>query len=676
MKRAVVAAVLAATIVWPLPAEAAPTRYEAETSPAVCEGTIDSNWAGFSGIGFCNTTNAVGAAVVWTVTAANAGTATLGIRFANGTTTDRPANVIVNGVTALSNVSFPATGAWTTWMTKTLTVNVNAGTNTIRLEATTANGDANIDFLDFEVAPPVTFTDYQAENCTISQGVVESNHLGFTGTGFVNYDNVVGSYVECLVNVTEAGTVAITFRHSNGTTTNRPMSITVNGTVVNSNLAFNSTTNWDTWADVTINVSLNAGSNLIRATSTTVNGGPNLDRVRVGAAAPPDTTPPTTPGAPSCSNITSTSLTLSWPASSDNVGVTGYTVYSGTTAIKTVPANSASITGLSPSTTYTFSVSAFDAAGNVSPRSVSTACTTSSGGGVGSMAAAPYEYFGWGSPQDPVTVMNTTGLKWFTLAFILSDGTCNPMWDGSRPLTGGNDQTQINRIRANGGDVMVSIGGWSGTKLGEKCTSASALAGAYQKVINAYNLKAIDIDIENTEWASATVRQRVIDALKIIKQNNPGVKTVITFGTTVNGPDATGRDMINRGAASGLANDIWAVMPFDFGGYTGDMGDASISAVEGLKAAVKSAYGYTDAETYARVGLSSMNGKTDVAGELVTVSDFQQILTYAQSKHLARFAFWSINRDRPCSGGTDPDACSGISQQPYDFTKIVAQYQG
>jgi chitinase len=134
--------------------------------------------------------------------------------------------------------------------------------------------------------------------------------------------------------------------------------------------------------------------------------------------------------------------------------------------------------------------------------------------------------------------------------------------------------------------------------------------------------------------------------------------------------------MINRGAASGLNNDIWAVMPFDFGGFTGDMGDASISAVEGLKAAVQSAYGYTDAQTYSRIGLSSMNGKTDVAGELVTVSDFQQILAYAQQKHLARFSFWSINRDRPCGGGTDPDACSGISQQPYDFTKIVAQYQG
>src|SRR5438046_1974641 len=214
------------------------------------------------------------------------------------------------------------------------------------------------------------------------------------------------------------------------------------------------------------------------------------------------------------------------------------------------------------------------------------------------MAVAPYEYFGWGSPQNPTTVMSQTGITWFTLAFMLSDGTCNPMWDGDRPLTGGSDQSQINSIHSAGGDVVVSFGGWSGTKLGERCTSASALAGAYQRVINAYGLKAIDIDIENTEMASGTVRQRVVDALKIVKANNPGVKTIITLGTTPTGPDSTGRDLINKGAASGLANDVWTVMPFDFGGHSGTMGQASVSAAEGLKGALKTAYGYSDSSAY------------------------------------------------------------------------------
>ncbi|MFJ3788742.1 chitinase [Kitasatospora sp. NPDC090091] len=292
------------------------------------------------------------------------------------------------------------------------------------------------------------------------------------------------------------------------------------------------------------------------------------------------------------------------------------------------------------------------------------------------MAAAPYEYLGWGNPQKPTDVMKATGVKWFTLAFILSDGGCNPKWDGSRPLAGGSDAAAIASIRAAGGDVMVSVGGWSGNKLGEKCSSASALAGAYQKVIDAYRLKALDIDIENTEFASATVRQRVVDALKIVKSKNPGIVTYVTLGTTPTGPDANGKDLIKRGAAAGLANDGWVVMPFDFGGHSGTMGQATVSALDGLKAAVKSAYGYSDDAAYRHIGVSSMNGRTDEAGETVSTADFRTILGYAQQHHLARFAFWAVNRDRACGSGTDADACSGVAQSPYEFTKIVAQYQG
>src|SRR5688572_128480 len=126
---------------------AAPARYEAEASPGGCTGTIDSNWSGFSGSGFCNGTNSTGGYAQFTVTAAAAGTATLGIRFANGTTAARPANLVVNGSTVQSP-SFEGTGAWSTWATKTLTVQVNAGNNTIRFNPTTSSGLPNVDYVD------------------------------------------------------------------------------------------------------------------------------------------------------------------------------------------------------------------------------------------------------------------------------------------------------------------------------------------------------------------------------------------------------------------------------------------------------------------------------------------------------------------------------------------------
>ncbi len=67
-----------------------------------------------------------------------------------------------------------------------------------------------------------TGTLYEAENATIFHGTVDSDHTGFTGTGFVNYANEVGSYVEFTVSVPAAMTVALTFRYANGTTTSRP----------------------------------------------------------------------------------------------------------------------------------------------------------------------------------------------------------------------------------------------------------------------------------------------------------------------------------------------------------------------------------------------------------------------------------------------------------------------
>jgi glucose/arabinose dehydrogenase len=369
----VVAGLLTTVALRAFPASAATTRYEAENC-TISSGTVDTNHLNFSGTGFVNGDNAIGNYLECTVNAANAGSATFGIRYSNGTTTGRPADISVNGTVVQAAAAFDPTTNWDTWATRTVTANVNAGSNKIRIAATTANGNANLDYVDFDVAP--ASTDYQAETATISQGTVATNHLNYTGTGFVDYTNVAGSYVEFTVSAVAAGTAQLTFRYANGTTVNRPMDITVNGNSAALDLAFNPTTDWDTWADQTISVTLNAGSNKVRATATTANGGPNLDRLRVTGQT--DSVAPTVPGQPSCANITENGLDLSWGASTDNVGVTGYDIYNdgnllsqsvGTGTTKT-------LTGLTPSTQYRLSVFAKDAAGNVSLSSAQAICTT------------------------------------------------------------------------------------------------------------------------------------------------------------------------------------------------------------------------------------------------------------------------------------------------------------
>jgi hypothetical protein len=147
-----IAVAVAAALIVPLafvvarvgPAAAAPTRYEAET--AVCQGTVDSDHTGFSGTGFCNTNNAVGASVEWAVNATAAGTAKLTFGYANGTTTNRPMDISVNG-TVVATVPFASTGTWENWQTATVNAPVNAGANTIRATATTASGGPNLDYL-------------------------------------------------------------------------------------------------------------------------------------------------------------------------------------------------------------------------------------------------------------------------------------------------------------------------------------------------------------------------------------------------------------------------------------------------------------------------------------------------------------------------------------------------
>src|SRR5438105_824553 len=96
----------------------------------------------------------------------------------------------------------------------------------------------------------------------------------------------------------------------------------------------------------------------------------------LSVTTPADTTAPSTPTGLTASALTATSLTLTWSAATDNVGVTGYRLYRDATLVASAAGTSASLSGLSPSTPYTFTVAALDAAGNASAPSAPLSVTT------------------------------------------------------------------------------------------------------------------------------------------------------------------------------------------------------------------------------------------------------------------------------------------------------------
>ncbi|WP_179201259.1 cellulase family glycosylhydrolase, partial [Streptomyces scabiei] len=157
-----------------------------------------------------------------------------------------------------------------------------------------------------------------------------------------------------------------------------------------------------------------------------------------------DTTPPTAPGTPSASAVTSSSATLTWSAATDATGVTGYDVVrvNGTTetAATTTTGTSATLTGLSPATSYSFAVYARDAAGNRSARSAAVTVTTSSGGSTAACAIG-YRVTGeWpGGFQGEVVIRNTgtSAVDGWTLRWTFPDSQrVSSLWGGTVAQSG------------------------------------------------------------------------------------------------------------------------------------------------------------------------------------------------------------------------------------------------
>ena len=291
--------------------------------------------------------------------------------------------------------------------------------------------------------------------------------------------------------------------------------------------------------------------------------------------------------------------------------------------------------------------------------------------------AAPYVMPEDNSPPDLPTVMAATGQKSFELAFVLADGGCTPAWGGTSPVS--SDSTVpgiISAVRAAGGDVSVSFGGFGGTKLGQDCGSAAGTAAAEQQVISKYSLHAIDLDLEEPEYENTTAINNEVGAAQILQQNNPGLYISITTAGTASGTGFFGQNVLNTAKADNFTPNDYSIMPFD-GGFSG--ASSQISALNAFHGLLMNTFGWSSQLAFQREGFSGMNGRTDSA-EMFTQTDFQSVLNFAESNGMGRFTYWSVNRDRQCNppdnNGTLSGTCSSTPQGAWDFTKFTAMFGG
>ncbi len=152
------------------------------------DGSIDNNHGGFTGDGFVNTVNALGNGINWKVDFPKDTTYTFRWRYANESG-NRAAKLIVNNKELVTGINFSGTGLWTTWSVVSTKASVNAGIANVRLEAITASGLANIDFIE------ISGKNTRAVNCS-GQGatgsIMREYYTGITGslvTDLVNDDN-------------------------------------------------------------------------------------------------------------------------------------------------------------------------------------------------------------------------------------------------------------------------------------------------------------------------------------------------------------------------------------------------------------------------------------------------------------------------------------------------------
>lgn len=282
---------------------------------------------------------------------------------------------------------------------------------------------------------------------------------------------------------------------------------------------------------------------------------------------------------------------------------------------------------------------------------------------------APYMYVGAGDNFKLTDCDDACGQKFYTLAFIISDKSNNPAWDGRIPLEKNFYAEQIAAIQARGGDVIVSFGGEAGKEIALVETNVEVLAAKYQSLIDRYHFTWLDFDIEGGALEKhPDANERRNAALAQLQKNNPGLVISYTLPVDPNGLSKASQKLLADAKAKGVRVHSANLMVMDFGPrYSAGKKMSDVAIASALKAHGQCAKIAPDIQ----IGLTPDIGQNDVKSEIFSLDDARALKDWAVAQPwIVSVSFWCSNRDAARPGRRQGDTSSGIEQPPWEFTKI------
>ena len=304
---------------------------------------------------------------------------------------------------------------------------------------------------------------------------------------------------------------------------------------------------------------------------------------------------------------------------------------------------------------------------------------------------APY-YETYLAPNTPSITATATasGAKYFTLAFLQSTGknSCSLDWNGNsaQPLDYYN--SDIASLRAMGGDVIPSFGGYSadhgGTEIADSCTNVQSIASDYEQVIQTLGVTRLDMDVESSSLNNTAGINRRNQAIALAQAwaAARGINLQVDFTIPVEpyGLDPNGLNVLTSAVAHHVHITVVNIMTFDYyETHEGRvaMAAAAIAAALNLHNQLSGVFPQDNARQLWRLeGMTLLPGIDDRGKiETTSVRNAAQIMAFAARWHMSWLSIWAIQRDNGgCPGSRDSNTCSGIAQSTWDFSHLLEPF--